>query len=106
MKKKKSNTRFKYREAERKIIPAIKLLSQYMHNTTPEAPKKDFHGYAVNSGDFTDVYGVKWQLQVRAVCTKKEFIKDEQITPIIRKGAWLFKLRLFSKAFIDKIFAD
>ena len=105
IKKKKSLTRFQAREAEKKIVPAIRLLSQYMHNTAHDVPTKDFHGYSVSSGYFVDKFGKKWQLQVRAVCTKQEFVKDQQINPIIRKGAWMFKLRLFSKAVIDKIFS-
>lgn len=96
--------RFQAREAEKKIIPAVKLLSQYMHNTSPDAPTKDFHGYSLSCGNFKDHSGRMFQLQIRAVCTKKEFVKDGQIHPIIRRGAWLFKLRLFTKAFIDKIF--
>jgi hypothetical protein len=106
MAKKPSINRLQAREVERKILPAVKLLSSYMHKTAPNAPIKDFHGYCVPAGKFSDHSGRTWQLQVRAVCTKKEFVKDEQIHPIIRKGAWLFKLRLFSKAFIDKIFND
>jgi hypothetical protein len=106
MKKKKSFSRLQAREAERKILPAVKLLSKYMHSTTPDAPTKVFHGYCVPGGEFKDRTGRVFQLQVRAVCSKKEFVKNGQITPIIRKGAWFFKLRLISKAFIDKIFAD
>lgn len=106
MKPKKSITRFQAREAEKKVIPAIKLLSKYMHNTAPDAPEKYFHGYVVPSGKFKDHSGRVWQLQVRAVCTKHEFVHEEQIHPIIRKGAWMFKLRLFIKTLIDKIFAD
>jgi len=102
----KSRTRLQDRAVEKKVIPAIKLLSQYMHNTAPDAPKKDFHGYKVPAGTFTDGHGVGWQVQVVAVCSKKEFIKNNEVNPIIRKGAWLFKLRLFTKVFIDKIFGD
>lgn len=101
---KKSINRLQAREAQNKIMPAIKLLSKYMHNTSPDAPKKDFHGYRVPAGMFTDAHGIQWQLQVHAVCTKSNFIKENEIKPIIRKWAILFKLRLFAKVFIDKIF--
>jgi len=103
--KKPSVSRLQARQLERKIIPAVKLMSKYIHNTAPDAPEKDFHGYILSVGNF-NLGNRKWQLQIKAVCTKREFVKEEQIHPIIRKGAWLFKLRLFSKAFIDKIFND
>lgn len=102
----KSRTRLQDREVVRKVIPAIKLLSSYMHNTSPEAPKKDFHGYEIPVGTFKDSNGIVWQLQLSAVCSNKKFIKNNEIKPIIRKGAWLFKLRLFAKVFIDKLFQD
>ena len=78
-------------------------MSSYIHKTSPDAPEKDFHGYILSAGSFT-LGKRKWQLQIKAVCTKTEFVKEEQILPIIRKGAWMFKLRLFASAFIDKIF--
>jgi len=99
-----SITRLQAREVEKKVVPAIKLLSNHMHNTSPEAPKKDFHGYEVPAGMFVDGHGVQWQVKVSAVCSKNKFIKSNEIKPIIRKNAWLFKLRLFTKVFIDKIF--
>ena len=101
-----SRTRTGDREVEKKLIPAIKLLSSYMHNTTPEAPKHSFHGYVVPAGTMTDGHGVSWQFQVQAICSKKKFIKENEIKPIIRKGAWMFKFRMFLKVFIDKIFQD
>lgn len=101
-----SRTRLQDREVVRKVIPAIKLLSKYMHNTSPDAPKKDFHGYEMPVGTFVDGHKVEWQLQLTAVCTKKKFIRTNEIKPIIRKGAWLFKLRLLLKIFIDKILDD
>lgn len=104
MSKPQSRTRLQWKEAEKKVVPAIKLLSQYMHSTSPEAPKEDFHGYVVPAGAFVDGHGVKWQLQVSAVCSKSKFIKNNEIKPIIRKWAVMFKLRLFAKVFIDKIF--
>lgn len=106
MGKKTSISRIQARQVEKKVVPAIKLLSSYMFNTAPDTPLKDFHGYVVPAGEFTDASGRKWQIQCRAVCTKAEYTRDDQITPIIRKGAWLFKLRLFSKTVIDKIFKD
>jgi len=102
----KSRTRLQDRQVEKKLIPAIKLLSSYMHNTTPEAPTNNFHGYKVPAGTFADDHGVLWQLQVQAICSKKKFIKENEIKPIIRKGAWMFKFRMFLKVFIDKIFQD
>ena len=103
---KRSMSRFQYREMERKVIPSIKLLSQYMHNTSPEAPKKDFHGYEVPAGIFTDGHGVTWQVKIQAVCSKGLFVNENEIKPIIRKWALLFKVRLFAKVLIDKIFGE
>ena len=99
-----SVNRLHQRELEKKVIPAIKLLSKYMYNTSPEAPRKDFHGYKVPAGMFTDVHGISWQVQIHAVCTKDKFIKKNEIKPIIRKGAIMFRLRLFAKVLIDKLF--
>lgn len=101
----KSLTRLQYREVEKKVTPAIKILSSYMHNTAPDAPKEDFFGYKIPAGTFVDGHGIKWQVQVHAVCAKPSFIKDNEIKPIIRKWAVVFKLRLFAKVLIDKIFA-
>jgi hypothetical protein len=105
MGKKPSISRLQARELDKKILPAVKMMSKYIHNTAPDAPEKDFHGYILSAGSFS-LGRRKWQLQIRAVCTKKEFVKEEQIHPIIRKGAWLFKLRLWSSAVISKIFKD
>lgn len=104
--KKRSITRLQARELEGKVVPSIKLLSRYMHNTAPDAPKNDFFGYQVPAGEFVDGHGIKWQVQVSAVCAKSKFIKTNEIKPIIRKGAIMFKLRLFTKVLIDKIFGD
>lgn len=100
---KKSINRFQARELEQKIIPAIKLLSKYMHNTSPDAPTKEFKGYEVPAGLFTDGHGISWQVQIRAVKVKSLFIKNNEIKPILRKGLSLFKVRLFLSVLIDKI---
>ena len=106
MKKKPSINRWRARDAEKKFMPAIKILSEYMHKVNPKTPDKDFFGYELSAGEFIDNYGVKTQLQIRAVRTKSQFIKDEGIKPIIRKWAILFKSRLFFSVLIDKIFND
>lgn len=103
MAKKRSINRFQARELEQKVIPSIKLLSKYMHNTTPEAPDKEFFGYKVPSGTFKDNHGIEWQLQVHAYRAKKDFIKVNEIKPIVRKGLTMFKVRLFISALIEKI---
>ena len=102
----KSRTRIGDREVINKVIPSIKLLSNYMHNTAPSVPRKDFHGYEVPVGIFTDNHGKQWQFQLRAICTKKKLIKSNEIKPIMRKWAILFRLRLFLKVFIDKLYGD
>lgn len=105
-KKRPSTNRLHARELEKKLVPSIKLLSNYMFNTAPDAPKKDFYGYRVPSGTFVDGHGIKWQIQIHAYCTKDKFIKENEIKPIIRKWAIGFKLRLFAKVLIDKIFNE
>jgi hypothetical protein len=102
----KSITRFQYREMEQKVLPAIKILSEHMHKTSPDAPKRDFHGFEVPAGMFVDNYGIQWQVKVQAVCVKSLFIKKDTIEPIIRRWAIGFKIRLFLKVFIDKIFIN
>jgi len=104
MKRPRSISRLQAREAEKKVTPAIKILSTYMHNTSPDTPGNVFHGYEIPAGDFTDSKNRVWQLQVRAVMDKSLFIKKNEIKPIIRKWAVGFKVRLFFKLFIDKIF--
>lgn len=102
-KRPKSLTRLQAREVEKKVVPAIKLLSQHMASTTPEAPERDFHGYSCPAGDFVDNFGNKWQLQIHAYRAKKYWFKTNEIKPIIRKGAILFKLRLIISGVIEKI---
>jgi hypothetical protein len=106
MAKKTSINRLQARDAEKKILPAIKMLSKYMHNTTSDVPLKNFHGYELCAGHFMDHSGRKVQLQIRAIYSKGKYVKEGEIHPIIRKWALFFKLRLFVKAFIDKIFTD
>ena len=101
--KKRSINRFQARELEQKIMPSIKLLSRYMHNTSKDAPEKIFYGYKVPSGTFKDSNGELWQLQIHAYKAKGHFIKDNEIKPIIKKGISLFKLRIFVSAIIHKI---
>lgn len=103
-KRPKSLNRFQAREAEKKIMPAIKLLSQYMHNTAPDSPQDIHYGYVVPAGDFKDVHGVPCQLQVSVVRGRGKFIKENEIKPIINKWAIGFKLKLFTKILVDKIF--
>jgi hypothetical protein len=99
----KSINRFQARELEQKVIPSIKLLSKYMHNTTPQAPDKTFFGYKVPSGEFVDKYGIKWQVQLHCYRTKSDFIKTNEIKPILKKGLSMFKIRIFISLLIDKI---
>ena len=104
MGKVKSMSRLQARQAEKKVMPAIKLLSNHMHNTTSKVTDKNFTGYKVPCGEFVDHAGVKWQLQVSAVRAKGAFIKDNEIKPMVPKWALMFKLRVFLKVFIDKVF--
>ena len=101
-----SRTRLQDREVVKKVIPAIKILSQHMHNTNPKAEESTLIGYKIPAGDFTDSHGVHWQVQVHAVKAKSQIIKNNEIIPIINKWAIAFKLRLLSSSIIEKIFGD
>ncbi len=100
---KRSVTRTNYREANTKVVEAVKVLSQHMHNVNPETPTETFHGYRVPAGDFVDKYGVKCQLQIHAVRLKSDFIKRNEIEPIINKWAIGFKVRALLTEFIKRV---
>lgn len=99
-----SANRFHAREAMDKFTPAIKALSSHLHKTASDAPKDIFFGYEVPAGTLTDAKGVVWQFQVRAICAKKDFIKSNAVEPIINKWAIGFRVRMFLKMIIDKLF--
>jgi len=94
-----SVTRLYARETERKLNPAIKAISTYIRNTGQVTD--DFRGYKLPAGSLTDNTGRTWQLQVYAVCQKTDFIKKDEIKPIINKWAIGLKLRVLSKWIID-----
>lgn len=100
----KSINRLQARDLEKKLMPAIKQLSKHMHGTHNKVPVKNFHGYVIPAGEMDGASGLHWQIQVKAVCTKKEYIKTNEIKPIIRKWAIFFRLRLFASALVENIF--
>ena len=104
-KKRPSSNRIYAREMEKKFIPAIKAISEALHKTSPEVPTSILHGYEALAGNLKS-NGMQWQLQVRAVCTKKLQIKNNIVKPIISKKAIMFKIRVFVKGVIDEIFKD
>lgn len=87
------------REAIKKIVPSIKVVSNQLHTTGQVPP--EFVGYKVPAGTVTDYNGRTWQLQVHAVVAKADFIKKNEVIPIIRKGAILIRVRIFLKYIID-----
>ena len=94
-----SRPRTQAREAEKKILPAIKAVSNALHNTN--IIPGNFGGYKAPAGDVTDSLGRKWQLQIVAVCAKSDFIKRDEVIPIIKGWtAWL-KLKALLKHIID-----
>lgn len=101
-KKIKSYNRLDAREAERKLMPSIKLITQYVKKTTKVT--NEFIGYKVPSGEMVDAQGRVWQLQVHAVVAKKDKMRENKIKPIIRKWAWGVKFRVFIKHVVDKAF--
>lgn len=94
-----SVTRLYARETERKLNPAIKAISTYIRNTGDVTD--DFRGYKVPAGGLKDNRGRNWQLQVYAVCQKTDFIKKDEIKPIISKWAIGLKLRVMAKYIVD-----
>lgn len=94
-----STTRLYAREAERKLNPAIKAISTYIHNTGEVTD--DFRGYRLPAGGLKDNRGRNWQLQIYAVCQKSDFIKKDEIKPIIKKWAIGLKLRVMAKYLVD-----
>ena len=94
-----SPTRLYARETEKKLNPAIKAISTYIRNTGQVTD--DFIGYKLPAGSVKDNSGRTWQLQIYAVCQKSDFIKKDEIKPIISKWALGLKLRAISKWVID-----
>ena len=86
------------REAEKKLMPAIKVLSQSVANT--KIIPDNFKGYKATAGEVY-VNGIKWQYQVHAVCAKKDFIKDDKVVPMFAGWNLIIKLKAFVKYVID-----
>ena len=97
-----SATRLYARSAEKKLNPAIKAISTYIRNTGQVTD--DFRGYKLPAGSVNDNLGRKWQLQIYAVCQKSDFIKKDEIKPIISKWAIGLKLRAFTTYIVDWAF--
>ena len=95
----KSLTRTQAREIENKLNPAIRALSVHLHNTGEVTT--DFRGYKVPAGILKDKRNRTWQLQIQAVCVKKDFIKKDKVVPLIRKWAIGLKLRVLAKYLIN-----
>lgn len=94
-----SRPRTQAREAEKKILPTVKAISKALHNTNiiPD----NFGGYKAPAGDVTDHLGRKWQLQIVAVCAKSDFVKRDEVTPIIKGWSFIIKTKAFLKYLID-----
>lgn len=93
-----SMTRTQAREAERKILPAIKAISSSVHNTGvfPD----NFKGYKLPAGDFV-ANGRKWQYQITAVCAKSDFIKKDEVVPMFKGWNLGLRLKALAKYLID-----
>jgi hypothetical protein len=89
------------REAEKKLMPAIKAISSNVHKTGPIPDK--FLGYKVPAGELTDNYGRKWQYQITAVCAKSEFIKKDEVNPMFSGSIFIVKAKALIKHVIDQI---
>jgi hypothetical protein len=94
-----SITRTKSREAEKKLLPAIKVIAASVHKTGPIS--NNFRGYKANAGDMTDSLGRKWQYQIVAVCAKSDFVRKDEVVPMFSGWNFPFKVKAFIKYFID-----
>ena len=87
------------REAEKKLMPAIKAISSSVHKTGPIP--NNFKGYKVPAGDLTDHLGRKWQYQIVAVCAKSDFVKQDEIVPMFRGWNVWVRIKAFVKYIVD-----
>ena len=87
------------REAEKKLMPAIKAISTSVHKTGPIPD--NFKGYKVPAGELTDSMGRKWQYQITAVCARSEFIKKDEVVPMFKGWNFLLKAKAAIKYSID-----
>jgi predicted 3-demethylubiquinone-9 3-methyltransferase (glyoxalase superfamily) len=88
------------REIKNKFTEEIKALSQHMDSQGRVSD--DFLGYKVPvAGEFKDKWGIPWQIQAHAICSKNHKIKERKVVPMIRKWAIGLKFRALIKYFID-----
>lgn len=87
------------REAEKKLMPAIKAISTSVHKTGPIP--NNFKGYKVPAGELTDNLGRKWQYQITALCAKSDFIKKDEVVPVFAGWNLLVRAKAFLKYMID-----
>lgn len=98
-KKKKPYPRLTIWEAEKKFDDAIKAVSTSVKNTS-RVPN-EFKGYQAPVGTPFDINGFRWQFQVRAVCTKPDFIKKNEVIPISKKWLIAARIKAFMKHVVD-----
>lgn len=77
-------------QAEKKFDKAIKAVSDSV-KMTGRVPD-EFGGYKAPTGPPFYANGFRWQFQVHAVCTKADFIKNNEVLPISKK--WLIAARI------------
>lgn len=96
--KARSVPRTQAREAEKKIVPAIKMISASVGNTRlfPD----NFKGYKLPAGDFM-ANGRKWQYQIIATCAKSEFMKKDECIPMFKGWTFWLKVKAFAKHLVD-----
>lgn len=94
-----SRKRTEARKVEEQFLPAVKAVSHYINNTA-NIPD-ELEGYELPAGMTKDRRGREWQIQVRAVCSKRKIIRKDEIKPIIRSGSNLFRIRVLLKYIID-----
>lgn len=102
----KSTQRTDYRSVRDKFNDASKVLSVNMSNSRTDVSKDVLIGYHVCAGEFIARNGELYQLQLKAIRTKKHFIKEQIVIPIFSKWAIGIKVRIYLTGLVNKLFND
>lgn len=100
-----SRTRMQLKKIEKPFIPALRLMSEHIHNTSSEEEiikNFGFCGYKMKAGTIPDSSGRQWEIQLHAVMKKDNMIKKNEIIPILssRKKAFIVWLRTLVSSII------
>lgn len=102
----KSPQRTDYRSVRDKFNDASKLLSTHMSNSRTDVSKDVLLGYHLVAGEFKARNGEMYQLQLKAVRSKKHFLKEQSVVPIFSKWAIGVKARIYFSGLINELFKN